>query len=497
MIKYQEQGDLAFQLLVKSQLMTKPISFQELMKYCLTPVPYSLGTPDGFLAKTDKAKMVHYVMSDFLENVLLPINNCLHIEDGNAFIHSLKDLPPTFGLICAKVLDMMSHKGDFVFSTDSYQPLSIKSQERLRRGYSEKLLLSGVNTRRPPDIKLFLHNDENKLQLFHMLLKVWSSGDSSEKLAGRSAILIVEGVANHLYVESGQTVNAEIHELRSNQEETDSRIILYIEYAIMNGYDSVVIRSPDSDIFFILMYYANHRKYKINVYFDTGVGKHRRIIDISKTAESLGDQYTEALLGIYIFTGEDCTSAFKGKGKVGPLKKLHKYPKFQKVFTELGVDWDVTESSLKLLESFTCIMYGHPRLNNIDEVREIMLKKMVGEDETLNSKSKVDLARLPPCKKSLHPHIRRANYRAALWKRSHIPIFEHPSATGHGWMVNDDGHMEPHWSDGPVLPPSLIDILQSGKEDGQSDSDTDDEDGMDDFEDILDNMDCLSDSDDE
>ena len=30
------------------------------------------------------------------------------------------------------------------------------------------------------------------------------------------------------------------------------------------------------------------------------------------------------LLGLYVFTGEDVTSAFKGKGKGGPLKKLQK-----------------------------------------------------------------------------------------------------------------------------------------------------------------------------
>ncbi|KAG1700947.1 hypothetical protein GQR58_005063 [Nymphon striatum] len=57
-IQYQEQGNIAFQLLVKSQLLDQPISIKELMSYCITPVPHSLGTPDGYMAKTDKSLQV-------------------------------------------------------------------------------------------------------------------------------------------------------------------------------------------------------------------------------------------------------------------------------------------------------------------------------------------------------------------------------------------------------------------------------------------------------
>ena len=44
------------------------------------------------------------------------------------------------------------------------------------------------------------------------------------------------------------------------------------------------------------------------------------------------------VLEFYYYTGEDCTSAFKGKGKVGPLKKLQKNPRYLKTFQNLGVD---------------------------------------------------------------------------------------------------------------------------------------------------------------
>ncbi|CAL8404395.1 unnamed protein product [Boreogadus saida] len=60
-------------------------------------------------------------------------------------------------------------------------------------------------------------------------------------------------------------------------------------------------------------------------------------------------------------------------------------------------------------------------------MRSIMLKKMIGEDETLTTRSKVDLSRLPPCRDNLVPHINRVNHRLAIYKRAATPIFWCPS----------------------------------------------------------------------
>ena len=78
------------------------------------------------------------------------------------------------------------------------------------------------------------------------------------------------------------------------------------------------------------------------------------------------------------------------------------------------------------------------------------------EDETFRS-GKVDLARLPPCRRSLIPHIRQVNLRVYQWKRSHDPFPELPSPTSHGWQMSDNGRLTPVWSEGPILPLSLTD----------------------------------------
>ena len=192
----------------------------------------------------------------------------------------------------------------------------------------------------------------------------------------------------------------------------------------MLGYKSAVVRTPDTDIFVILLYHAH--AITLTIYLDTGSGKHHRLVNVSDLAESLGKSYCAALLGLYVFMGEDCTSSFKEKGKVTPLKKLEKNPKFQEAFQHLGDSWDLEEDIIKKLEHFTCDMYGQCRESSVDAIRLKMLCKMVGEDERLTSKSKIDLGRLPPCNSALKPHIQHVSHCVALYKCAAQAIIEKP-----------------------------------------------------------------------
>lgn len=175
------------------------------MKYPLLPVPPSLGTPDGFFAKTNKATILHYLLEDItLEDLPYP-EDALFIQDGMALLHTLSNLPLTCGDICLQVLDQMVAKKHFLFATDSYHPDSIKAQERLRRGSSEKIILAGPATRKPYDFKVFLANDDNKRQLCHLLLRVWSGREAASRLQNtEKAVLIVEGRAHELVSGDGQ-----------------------------------------------------------------------------------------------------------------------------------------------------------------------------------------------------------------------------------------------------------------------------------------------------
>ena len=80
--------------------------------------------------------------------------------------------------------------------------------ERRRRGCAEKLIIGGAATKRPTDWKGFLYNDDNKIQLVRLLLKLWSSDEYAKRLYGREVILICEGFAYLLTSHDGITTKA-------------------------------------------------------------------------------------------------------------------------------------------------------------------------------------------------------------------------------------------------------------------------------------------------
>jgi hypothetical protein len=154
---------------------------------------------------------------------------------------------------------------------------SVKAMERDQRGSSEKLIIAGSKTKKPKDWKEFLQNSDNKNQLVETLATVWADDSFAPKLVNRSIILVAKGHCLKLGSLDGEVVQkTEVESLFSNQEETDTRVVLYCQYAEEEGYETVRVRSPDSDIFFILLHHA--AKFTITVLFYTGSGDKRRLM---------------------------------------------------------------------------------------------------------------------------------------------------------------------------------------------------------------------------
>ena len=120
------------------------------------------------------------------------------------------------------------------------------------------------------------------------------------------------------------------------------------------GYKSAVVRTPDTDICFILMHCAH--SIELTIYVDTGTGKHRRLVNISELAQTQGEAFCTSLLGLHVFTGEDVTSAFKGKGKIVPLRKLQCYPKYQDAIRSV-VTYSIYKWNFVFLIIFCLFMY--------------------------------------------------------------------------------------------------------------------------------------------
>ena len=107
-VEYRSQSNVITKLLVKSLEENVTIDMAKLMKYCLTHIPYSIGTADGFLSKTDKSTSFSNLIKS-IGNVILPVENLLTIEDGNALFYLMKQIPNDFEKICLKIFGMIAN----------------------------------------------------------------------------------------------------------------------------------------------------------------------------------------------------------------------------------------------------------------------------------------------------------------------------------------------------------------------------------------------------
>ncbi|MPC37760.1 hypothetical protein E2C01_031249 [Portunus trituberculatus] len=133
------------------------------------------------------------------------------------------------------------------------------------------------------------------------------------------------------YVEATFSMADMIAESRMSMKHKDLRPT---EIRKEQGYSTVRVRSPDSDIFFILLLYVH--ELTVTLLFETGTGNKKKLINITELAEDFTGKYATSLTALHVFTKCDTTIAAKCIGKVKPIKLLQKIPRYQTILTELG-----------------------------------------------------------------------------------------------------------------------------------------------------------------
>ena len=310
------QRNLFGQLLILSH--EHDIDMEKVLRYPLSPTPWSLASPDDLLLKTDKAYLLSVLeKQEFVATEdISKIQGTVHAIDEMAFSHSLTDLRDTFGKIAKKVLYTLPQRAPVHFITDTYKPDFIKSFERDRRGRtSDSFLLKGAAMKIQTNWKAVLASDTNKKTLTQLLLFEIQKDVYAPDLLGREIFYLCGDRCEMISSADGTSVvSRPIQDLFPSQEEADTRIILHCSY-ISNQEEikRIIIKSPGTDVFLLLLSYAD----KINkiLIFDSGTRNERRQIDMSSLASSMSSILRKAILGLHAFTG-----CFAGKRKVRPLK---------------------------------------------------------------------------------------------------------------------------------------------------------------------------------
>ena len=212
--------------------------------------------------------------------------------------------------------------------------------------------------------KAVLASDTNKKTLTQFLLFEIQKDVYAPDLLGKEIFYLCEDRCEMITSADWRSViSRPIQDMFSSQEEADTRIILHCSYiSNQEKIKSIIIKSPGTDVFLLLLSYAD----KINkiLIFDTGTRNKRRQIDMSSLASSMSSNLRKAILGLHVFTG-----CFAEKGKIRPLKTLKKDQSVIDVFARLGTTEAVSRADRSKLEAFLCALYGQETYSSDDKLR--------------------------------------------------------------------------------------------------------------------------------
>ena len=198
------------------------------------------------------------------------------------------------------------------FVADCYPDLSIKKAERSRRAEKgvQRIRIFGKDQPVPRQWKKFLSCGENKESLMMFLSEHWRTYNSSQ-MQGISNMFVTSKEKCHnlscCSSGNGTVVCEECVALESDHEEADTRILLHTKHA-MNTCDSVIIKSPDTDVF-ILCTAMQRLLGSKDLFFMTGTGKKSRTLHMNAVSNALGEELCRCLPGFHAFSGKNNCNA--------------------------------------------------------------------------------------------------------------------------------------------------------------------------------------------
>ena len=311
---------------------------------------------------------------------------------------------------------------------DRYPENSLKNQTRVKRigTTRERRIRAADNVPIPKgkDWQAFLKISENKDEMFKYM---------SEKL-----INVTASSNYHLLSTKGEIVlsNKPVDLSRispSDHEEADTRMLLHLYDAVMDGHSIAFIRTVDSDVIVICLHVFHQLTLHglSQLWIGFGTGNAYKDIPIHVVANELGHEKCYALPFFHAFSGCDVTSSLNGIGK---KTAWNAWTNFQEVtntmiaLTEDPSEFSEDSNHMHLLERLTVLMYSkNCTAETVNEARQTLF---VHKLKSLES--------IPPTKAALFQHIKRVILVVSfIWHQTLERLLHLPNFALYGWEWND------------------------------------------------------------
>lgn len=326
---------------------------------------------------------------------------------------------------------------------DTYLNTSLKEQTRKKRtkGKSTYYQIRDSSIIKNISLKDFLAHIKTKAELTEYL--AIKCLDHSKSSMNRLKKFIVT-----FGTESKGNITVPELLLSHSQEEADTLLLLH---AVTISRDAeVVINSPDTDVFLLMIYM--YPSLPPATSFLTGKGKLKRSISLQTIYDKLGENHASAILGFHAFTGSDSSGRFAGRTKAWCFKVfLTCDVEILEALSSLGNN-DPSPEICSQLERFVCRLYRSNTYNKVNELRWFLYSNRAAEGESL-----------PPTTGSLIPHIQRAHYITMIWKRAGVSHPCLPSPAKYGWNFDEaTSHFTPVRCLHPPAPEATLNLVKCG-----------------------------------
>ena len=239
---------------------------------------------------------------------------------------------------------------------------SLKASERQRRGQLKNITHSITGNRDVPHYRNFMKCTQNKAALAafvsNYLMEIFGDYVSQDQ----ELILAGGFTTGSLTKLVKSECIMELDALSSTHEEADTRMLLHATN-MSAKHERIVVRSDDTDVMVLLIYYTSKGKLGSSVYMHAGheaqTVNHRRFIPVHTIAEIHGERFCESLPAVHALTGCDATSSFYRIGKRLAYSKLQEFVKRNDDVSlgkfGLGADLD---NDILLARSYVLTLYG-------------------------------------------------------------------------------------------------------------------------------------------
>ena len=216
----------------------------------------------------------------------------------------------------------------------------------------------------------------------------------------------------------------QITELSSNQEEADDRIMFHINDGVVkHGVQSVLVDSPDTDVFLNLIFHFNKTWKLQKLYVKLGNRKAKKTVPVHLLVDQLNNVLMSCLPAIHALSGCGSTR------KVGPNLFDLKASIDLFLLEGFGAE-ELSPHMTSKAETFLVSGFKKTDCSIFDEYRW---------EQYHNSKKELDFNQLVCCSSTIQQHIKRAYMQCKMWLQAPTPAVPKPDPLQYEFEATDVG----------------------------------------------------------